>query len=525
MDLDASSGEQSPHYKNNAELCALLEDKEIAARAVAFVVNSTRKGIVPLCADVANLMRSKQSLELKLASVRRENDAFRSSLSGGSLPSHSMSPTPPSLSSYTEHCIKSLQDHNLGPFRSSSRCSNSSSTYSYSPKLELGRPGGGAFGFPPRADRARVGSLRPQPVPQSPASSTDSRKHSPRPLRSSLSAFRDSRIMPHVHSGTSPLVDGASRGQGGVTLLVDSKPRDDTDDLAVDIDMTMDIVKDFSNEIFNNIEQLNKRRSLIETSKTDDVQKLGSNASLHIEDETSNVQIKVNDENHTTTQGIKIHKEDEGKCKLSSVSEEKGQSEECQSEKSLLERRRVSLPEITAIPNIRAIRIRPKQSKEVQCSLDRTKGDPSMEEQFMKSVRLNDRLEEELTEARREIEKLHAKIDTLQSGAIPKYGGQTDRDRVADDNGYYTGSNRTSRTGSEHERISTLPKTSPVRQTLTSVTYAGPLPHCRCSECQEALGSDDDLSHYSDIYFEEPYKYAVKYRKRLRMKTEKGSEA
>lgn len=45
---------------SNNELCGLMEDKEIAARAVAFVVNSTRKGIVPLCADVANLMRSKQ---------------------------------------------------------------------------------------------------------------------------------------------------------------------------------------------------------------------------------------------------------------------------------------------------------------------------------------------------------------------------------------------------------------------------------------------------------------------------------
>jgi len=42
------------------ELKDLVEDKEIAACAVAFVVNSTRKGIVPLCADVASLMRSKR---------------------------------------------------------------------------------------------------------------------------------------------------------------------------------------------------------------------------------------------------------------------------------------------------------------------------------------------------------------------------------------------------------------------------------------------------------------------------------
>ena len=44
------------------ELKDLVEDKEIAACAVAFVVNSTRKGIVPLCADVASLMRSKRRL-------------------------------------------------------------------------------------------------------------------------------------------------------------------------------------------------------------------------------------------------------------------------------------------------------------------------------------------------------------------------------------------------------------------------------------------------------------------------------
>ena len=46
--------------ETNNELYGLVEDKEIAARAVAFVVNSTRKGIVPLCADVANLLRIKQ---------------------------------------------------------------------------------------------------------------------------------------------------------------------------------------------------------------------------------------------------------------------------------------------------------------------------------------------------------------------------------------------------------------------------------------------------------------------------------
>ena len=45
---------------SSTELNGLVEDKEVAARAVAFVVNSTRKGIVPLCADVGTLLRAKR---------------------------------------------------------------------------------------------------------------------------------------------------------------------------------------------------------------------------------------------------------------------------------------------------------------------------------------------------------------------------------------------------------------------------------------------------------------------------------
>lgn len=50
----------SRYSEGSVELSNLVEDKEIAARAVAFVVNGSRKGIVPLCADVANLLRAKR---------------------------------------------------------------------------------------------------------------------------------------------------------------------------------------------------------------------------------------------------------------------------------------------------------------------------------------------------------------------------------------------------------------------------------------------------------------------------------
>ncbi len=46
--------------ESSRELDSLVEDKDVASKAVAFVVHSTRKGIVPLCADVASLLRSKK---------------------------------------------------------------------------------------------------------------------------------------------------------------------------------------------------------------------------------------------------------------------------------------------------------------------------------------------------------------------------------------------------------------------------------------------------------------------------------
>ncbi|XP_064598330.1 uncharacterized protein LOC135464736 isoform X2 [Liolophura sinensis] len=122
-------------------LQGLVDDKEIAARAVAFVVNSTRKGIVPLCSDIANLLRSKQSLEKKILLLRQENEFLRSSQSGSVLTSHSTSPIPASLNSYDKGAYPADQQHNGdGPgSRPSSRCSQCCSTLSNSPKLDKGQ--------------------------------------------------------------------------------------------------------------------------------------------------------------------------------------------------------------------------------------------------------------------------------------------------------------------------------------------------------------------------------------------------
>ncbi|XP_005097528.2 uncharacterized protein LOC101853550 [Aplysia californica] len=154
-EMDSTSDDHSPPLSDNAgstwlnweneissisglnidsttELNGLVEDKEVAARAVAFVVNSTRKGIVPLCADVANLLRAKRSLEKKVYLLKREVEALRSSTSVSFRTSHSTSPTAPLADK--SHNVENvgLQERS----RPCSRCSQCSSTVSNSPKLD-----------------------------------------------------------------------------------------------------------------------------------------------------------------------------------------------------------------------------------------------------------------------------------------------------------------------------------------------------------------------------------------------------
>lgn len=513
MELDPSSTEHSPPYSennrswswnqvtdevssftdSNNELCGLMEDKEVAARAVAFVVNSTRKGIVPLCADVAHLMRSKQCLERKIRILKRENDAYRSSLNGGSMPSHSMSPTPPSLSSYTEQCIKSLQEQSIAKneqFRSSSRCSNSSSTYSYSPQLDKNRLA--MYNYSPKLDKSQGALLRQSGVHYSPS---DTRKF---PHTSTTPSAFKRRYHPIAPSSLFH-PDGQERSLDikAPSIEGESTNRETfNDDVIYDDDIATCIVGDLSSDIFSNIEKLNlSEKYENDEISTDDKETKASEVTLRIEDETgtkTNQQTCDNDDF----------------CVLPNNTNDK-----LRTAKTLLERRRVSLPEITTKPNSKAIKVRPKQSKEVQCSLDKPERskDQALEEQFMRSVKLNAKLEEDLNEARKEIEKLRKRLKRLESyGAIPKsFPEELEVVCAIEDKGYYTGSNRTSRTGSEHERVTVLKKPSEKHPSSTSVTYGGSIPLCKCSSCRDAFGSEDDLSHYSDSFLDEPQTYPV----------------
>ncbi|KAK7112283.1 hypothetical protein V1264_011757 [Littorina saxatilis] len=151
---------------STSELSGLVEDKEIAARAVAFVVNSTRKGIVPLCADIANLLRAKRSLEKKVFLLKRENEALRGSTGNSFRTSHSTSPTPPSLTSCTDKSL--LHEHGTAlqeRSRPCSRCSQCSSTMSNSPKLEKTYSFKGYLHSPPEARNNRRSPRVPRRPP------------------------------------------------------------------------------------------------------------------------------------------------------------------------------------------------------------------------------------------------------------------------------------------------------------------------------------------------------------------------
>ena len=82
-------------------------------------------------------------------------------------------------------------------------------------------------------------------------------------------------------------------------------------------------------------------------------------------------------------------------------------------EKEMPVSRRRSLPEVVATPNTTAYRVSAKISKQTQCSLlHQAKG--SLEEQFIKTVKTNTKLSEELSHARKEIEILRQRLKQIE---------------------------------------------------------------------------------------------------------------
>ncbi|XP_041040787.1 uncharacterized protein LOC121276441 isoform X3 [Carcharodon carcharias] len=69
---DNSSTLSALNIGSGSEIDGGDEDKEIASKAVAFVIRSSRKGVVPLCADVANLLKIKWRLERTIKAQQLE---------------------------------------------------------------------------------------------------------------------------------------------------------------------------------------------------------------------------------------------------------------------------------------------------------------------------------------------------------------------------------------------------------------------------------------------------------------------
>ncbi|PAA58653.1 hypothetical protein BOX15_Mlig015549g1, partial [Macrostomum lignano] len=92
-------------------------EKRLAARAVAMVIDSSRRGgVVTLCADVASLLRRQRGLELRLRRLTAENAELRvaaaSAAVSRSRSSYSTSPSPSACSTAataaTTHSLTSL---------------------------------------------------------------------------------------------------------------------------------------------------------------------------------------------------------------------------------------------------------------------------------------------------------------------------------------------------------------------------------------------------------------------------------
>ncbi|KAK3595389.1 hypothetical protein CHS0354_008819 [Potamilus streckersoni] len=478
----------------NSELSNLVEDKEIAARAVAFVVNSTRKGIVPLCADVANLFRVKRSLEKRVNKLKQENEALRSRHA-----SNSTSPTPQSLSSYTDKTPLQDQDH----YRPCSQCSQCSSSLSYSPKV----------------NNFRLSSLQ-----YSPASSRESHKQS------------------------SPHSTGSSfRSQNGYSAVLPTENNhlDDTIEIISEInnfnkefESSLHTTKEFhkknspksdfethenENEIVTEVEihhpkvscekavelqPFDKANSRVKRQKGKNLSKFAGHGKGM---QTYNDAISSRYENFIKNTVM----ESSHKTFMQIQSEFHLIADSCRNsrgdQRKVPMRRKNSLPEIVSEPNESAQKVCMKISKEVQCCLfphtDRT-----LEEQFIKTVRLNSKLAEDLGSARKEIEMLKGRLKELEMNHLARdstedqvlyeneCGDQNDDEAV-----FYT--NKPQQYKNNYNGYSK--NSSPKRSSNSTVYLPSPLPHCKCTGCQEMLGSEDDLSHYSDNLLDEPHRYVV----------------
>ena len=302
--------------------------------------------------------------------------------------------------------------------RSSSRCSNCSSSLSYSPKIDKSQD--------------HVSGMQ-----HSPASSRESGKQgSSKSIHSLQSSFREvSEILQ----------------KGGVQFStnVPRKKVDDTVDEAICMDNEISISNDIPSQDHTS-QSLNIGDGTVNDGSRgscDSVQKGNSfetRVDVHICDnkdkfeeinnEDNNEQINFHIENEITKQ-IKLASETRTRKRTNveveaNVRQDKSEHLEplnkdhsktdksnvdgkSEAGKDIISSRRRSLPEVVCTPNPAAYKVNAKISKQTQCSLlYQPKG--TLEDQFIKTVKTNTKLSEELSHARKEIDILRQRLKLLE---------------------------------------------------------------------------------------------------------------
>lgn len=455
--------------EGSVELSNLVEDKEIAARAVAFVVNGSRKGIVPLCADVANLLRAKRRLEKKVFMLKKENDLLHSASSLSRQTSHSISPTPASFSSEKSAQADFLFNLHSERNRPCSRCSQCSSTISSSPNFDK--------------NRQRLSSLQYSPASSHGDEPTNRRQFSLRGKRSrseSCDAFKGlpfSTIEAEVHVEPKDIEFNFTKENLNGKLADEDSLKDD--------------IFDFDNNYKEfKADTANKNQSECEMQEFERFDE--NDGELIVEQSLASGPALMKDNAETVSATNTCREKSMGtnstKTNGSSVSsEEDSQGSVHNSE---MDFKRSDLSGVCNRPNSSELAGEKRQScsENLETSNGSGVAEESLEDKFAQSILLNSKLTEELGAAKKEIEVLKNRLLTLEPN-------KTDRlfleNEVCNTKMEYLEKRLLNNNNRQTKSCDRYIKH---RMTPISAYLSQPLFGCKCSACQAVFSSSEYIS-------------------------------
>ncbi|XP_061164316.1 uncharacterized protein LOC133173342 [Saccostrea echinata] len=464
--------------EGSVELGNLVEDKEIAARAVAFVVNSTRKGIVPLCADVANLLRAKRRLEKKVFILKKEKDFLHSASSLSRQTSHSISPTPASYSSEKSAQAEFLFNLPSDRNRPCSRCSQCS-TISSSPNFDK--------------NRQRLSSLQYSPASSHGDEPSNRRQYSLRGKRSrseSCDALKEHPFCTteaEIHAQPKDIEFDFTEVNVNGQLPDDNSLKDDIFDCD-NIDDKSEIGNKNQNgcemnEIEQNTESERKFTQNGQTAKCDSSNKDDAETLATVKSKGTNSSKKKSassSSDRDSESSIQNNEMDYRESELSTLSERRGSGE---------------------------LVVEKYKSVTTTCSVAAEK---SLEDKFAQSMLLNSKLTEELGAAKKEIEILKKRLSELEPYKIDSctYDRLIIENEVGGTKMEYLEKkslNNNNRQSKGSERY-LKHKVTPISPYLSQPLYG-----CKCSAC-EAVFSSSEYIWEADQAFTEKRTFSVSHK-------------